>query len=292
MAEEEILIRLTPSGRRLVVAGRPKWGWRPGLPVLIVRKDGGSFAFIAAKPEWRPLRTFTSLGVRLAVFPKDADYFRGSVFSSNYDALFEEDIWWLENPNDPLRSGCSDPLGASCSLAKFRRLHPELFGLRGLVSGLLGKLSPADREQLVARTSAFLRWGDARAAVVLKAKPLLVASYCDEMDAVFLLRFPQFLVGQHAVEEGSRLVTTNLHRRGDAMAPDILPGPRYLKRYTNVRPLIADFLAAEEDLVEKRRRAIDRREYERCWELGQAALERGQPVRSGRPLEAAIPGTR
>jgi hypothetical protein len=76
------------------------------------------------------------------------------------------------------------------------------------------------------------------------------------------------------------------------MASDILPGPGYLKRYTNVRPLIADFLAAEKNLVESRRRAIDKREYERCWELGQAALERGQPIRSGRPLEAALSGMR
>jgi hypothetical protein len=257
--------------------------------VLISREDGGTH-FAPATPDVGPTLAFTSLGVRLAVLAHEADYFRGSVLSSHYEALFEIDMWWLENPNDRHRSGCSDPLGASCSPSKFRRLHPELFGLRGLVSGLLGGLSADDREQLLARTSAFLRWGDARAAVVLRTSPLLVASYCDEMDAVFLLRFPQFLVREHALEEHSRLVTTNLHRRSDAFAPDIRPGPGYLKRYTNVRPLIADFLAAEDDLVNARRKVIAEREYRRCWELGQAALEREQPVRSGRPLEAAIPG--
>jgi hypothetical protein len=54
----------------------------------------------------------------------------------------------------------------------------------------------------------------------------------------------------------------------------------------------AAFLAAEEHLVEARRRAIVEPEYRRCEELGRRALRRGQPVRSGRPLEAAIPGRR
>jgi hypothetical protein len=273
-----------------MLASRTAWGWRPGQAVSILRRGDG-FSFTVTGPDIGPTLTFSSRGVRLAVLASEADYFRGSVLSSHHDALFQTDLWWLENPNDPGRSGCSDPLGASCCPAKFRRLHP-VFGLRGLATRLMGGLSADDRDQLIARTSAFLRWGDGRAAVVLRAAPLLVAAYCDEMDAAFLLRFPDDLAGEQALGEGTRLVTANLHRRSDdgRVAPDIVPGPGYLRRYTNVRPLIADFLAAEEGLVGARRQAIMEQEYRRCWELGQRALERNQPIRSGRPLHAARPG--
>jgi hypothetical protein len=288
VAEE--LIRLTPSAVRQVVAERPRWGWRPGLPVLILRKDD-SFAFTVGKLGVEYYIEFASRGIHLAIFASEADYFRGSVLSANFEALFEKKVWWLENPNDLGQSGCSDPLGASCSPEKFRQLHPELFGLRGLAAWAASRLAREDRDQLIARTSAFLRWGDARAAVVLRTNPLVVASYCDEMDATFLLQFPSFLGSKYALTEGTRLVTTNLHRAGGGrVVPDIVPGPAYLGRYTNVRPLIADFLAAEGPLVEARRWAIAEREYRRCEELGEQAFREGRPLRSGRPLEAGTPG--
>jgi hypothetical protein len=275
-----------------VLAARRQWGWRPGLPVLVVRKND-DFAFTVPGPGVGPSATFASRGIRLAVLVREADYFRGSVLSCNYDALFERPLWFLENPNDRGRSGCSDPLGASCCPAKFRRLHPELFGLRGLAARAVGGLAAEDRDQLLARTSAYLRWGDGRAAVVLQTRPLVVGAYCDELDAAFLLGFLDFLGREQALAEGTRLVTANLHRRGGSgVAPDIVPGPAYLGRYTNVRLLVADFLAAEEHLVDARRRAIVEREYRRCGELGERALREGRPVRSGRPLEAATPGTR
>ena len=125
--------------------------------------------------------------------------------------------------------------------------------------------------------------------MVVGTTPLVVAAYCDEMDAVALLRFPDFLIPRHRLQEGTRLVTTNLQRRGDPLAADLVPGPAYLRRYTNFRPLIADFLAAEEHLVEARRQTIAEAEYQRCWQFAQRAVQNGQPLRSGRPLEAATP---
>jgi hypothetical protein len=290
-SDSDPLIRLTPSARRHILAFRNRWGWKPGMALLVVHQTSG-WAIRAAKPGDGLTVEFVSHGVLLAVLAAQADFFRGSVYSCHFDALFEEEILWLENPNDLGRSGCSDPLGASCCPVKFRRLHPELFGVRGLAAHLLGQMSQEDREQLLARTSAYLRWGDGRAAVVLRRSPLLVATYCDEMDAAFLLRFPDFLVSKYDLEEGTRLVTTNLHYRSGhgKVAADIVPGPGYTGRYTNVRPLLADFLAAEEHLVQVRRRAIAEREYRRCEELGQQALKAGQSIRSGRPLQAAIPG--
>ena len=125
----EVLIRLTPSApchRGL----RPALGWQPGLTVLIARMSDGGFRSGVLGADAGPVVEFSSRGIRLAVPTGEADYFRGSVLSYLYDALFESFQWWLENPNDRGRSGCSDPLGASCSRRKFRRLHPELFGLR------------------------------------------------------------------------------------------------------------------------------------------------------------------
>jgi hypothetical protein len=290
--EPQVVIRLTPSARRQILAYRRDWGWRPGLPVLVSRLDDGFEFRVPQRGDGRMIE-FSSLGVRLAVLAREADYFRDSVLSCNHDCLFEGPLWWLEN-NDLGRSGCSDPLGASCCPRKFRRLHPELFGLRGLISCLLGGLVADDRDQIIARTSAYLRWGDGRAAMVMQTAPLVVAAYCDEMDAAVLLGFPKFLVGEHALEEGTRLVTANLHYRSEdgRFATDLTPGPAYPGRWTNVRPLIANFLAAEEKLVDARCRAISEREYRRCWDFGQRALRDGHPIRSGRPLEAATPGPR
>jgi hypothetical protein len=291
--EPQVLIRLTPSARRRILACRRDWGWRPGLPVLVSRLDYGFEFRVLQRGDGRIIE-FSSRGVRLAVLADEADFFRGSVLSCNHDCLYELPLWWLANPNDPLHSGSSDPLRASCCPRKFRRLHPELFGLRGLVSHLFGRLSADDRDQLVARTSDYLFFGDSRAAVVLQTAPLVVAAYCDEMDATVLLRFPPFLAREYHLEEGTRLVTANVYRCSEEgeLAPDLVPGPAYTSRWTHVCPLIADFLAAEVHIVKARRQAISEREYRRCWDFGQRALREGQPIRSGRPLEAGTPGTR
>jgi hypothetical protein len=171
------LVRLTPSARQHVLTWREEWGWRPGQPVLTSRQ-GDDFVFGVPESGSGHTVEFASLGIALAVPARDADYFRGSVLSCNHDSLYERPIWWLANPNDPLRSGSSDPLGASCCPARLRHLHPELFGLRGQVSSL----SADDRDQLIARTSAYLFFGDSRAAGVLQTAPLVVAAYSDEMD--------------------------------------------------------------------------------------------------------------
>src|SRR4051812_21619754 len=128
-------IRLTTSAAKRILTSRTKWGWRPGLPFVIHHVEDG-FEFRLPDATTGPRIEFTSRGIELAVTEADADYFRGSVLSSNYDALLGERLWWMENPNDPGRSGCSDPLGVSCSVAKFRQLQPELFGVRGFLSRL------------------------------------------------------------------------------------------------------------------------------------------------------------
>ncbi len=290
MAEE--LIHLTPSGARGISSLRAGQGWDE--PVVISRLAGGGFRFDPASSADEPVAEFASRGVRLAVLDSESDYFHGAVLSWNYDSLFDRPIWWLSNPNDPARSMCSDPLHTSCSLPKFRELQPELFGARGLIARLRGKLSRDDRAQLVARTTGFLHVGDGRAAVVLRLSPLVVAAYCDEMDAAVLLRFPDSFVPRYRLSVGTPLVTANLHLpvANGAMAGDLVPGPRYTGRQANVRPLVADFLALEEDVVQARWKAISLEEYARCRGLGDDAMRAGQPIRSGRPLECGRPALR
>jgi hypothetical protein len=287
----EEIVHLTPSAHDAIVTSRIDWGWRPGLPVLLTRCPE-TFAFGVPDRAGEPITEFTSRGLRLAVRSAEIAYFQGAVLSCNYDALYGTDIWWLSNPNRVDVSPNSDPLGATCCSEKFRRFHPELFGVRGWLGRILGGVSADDRDQLIARTSDFLWFGDSRAAVVLRIKPLIVAAYCDEMDAVILLGFPAYLAEGHLLDEKSRLVTTNLHRplEDGPLARDIHPGPRTSGSFGNVRPIVADFLAAEPELVEARRRAIAASEYERCWEFGERGLRDGQPIRSGRPLEAGKPG--
>jgi len=292
LAEIGEVIRVTPSARMSLGVIRHRARLGVGAPIVICKRDDGGWQIRIPTPDDRAaLRLTYSHGECVAVRHSEIDYFRGSIISFNHDSLYGERIWWMSITDDTSPCGNSDPLGASCCPKKFSRLQPELFGCRGWIRQPF--LSPADREALIARTSDFLHFGDSRAAIVLSQSPLIVAAYCDEMDASILLRFPSFLVEEYNLEIGSRLVTANLHSdEGDRIASDISPGPNYRHQFNNLRPLIADFLARETDQVKARSRSIADAEYQRCMELGEKSLIARRPIRSGRPLETGQPRRR
>jgi hypothetical protein len=191
------------------------------------------------------------------------------------------------------RTRASDSVAVGLSEARLRRLQPELFGWRAWFTGVGWgdrRLGARQAREMIAE---HLRFGDSRAAVVVKTIPtLLVAAYTDEQDAVLLLQFPQSLAEEHHLRSGSRLLTVNTYAGGQRMAPDIVEGPASTGRWSNFYPLIADFLSDDSQLIARRKDSIAEVEWQRAARFADALLRQEKvSFRDGRPLQSRIPAT-
>jgi len=176
----------------------------------------------------------------------------------------------------------SDPGGVQIADARLKRLCPDLFGA--------GRLKTEHRQyrEYLARHMAL---GDSRAAVVVALDPILVAAYTSELDCVAVLAFPSQVVDQPLVV-GTRLLTVNTYHRGDFDQLDIDPGPRRADRWVGFHPVIADFICANPDVVEHRKREIDDAEWQRTLDLGIAYLaQHPGKYRNGAPTESGKSAT-
>jgi hypothetical protein len=192
----------------------------------------------------------------------------------------------------------SDPGKIGISISKLTRLEPKLapppgakegdrFADRPLPAREKAWLSTIDviREHLIA--------GDSRAAVVISVKPLLVAAYSDDLDCVAMLKFPQQLVKEYGLKVGSRLLTVNTFEteaQRKVNAPDLHFGPKQLHPFTNVYPIIADFVTSDKQRVEQRKGTIGEDEWNRCEALGKKYHEKYPTLaRNGSPLLSKVP---
>ena len=185
-------------------------------------------------------------------------------------------------------SSASDPAQLKLSDSKLRQLCPSLY----LSSGVGGFLrcfffDGLDKREFI---RDMLSQGDSRAAVVMKSQPLLVACYCDDSDAVCMLRFAGDGAGSSVYRPGDRLLTVLnsivLRRpaRVDEVAPDLVQGDAANPHYINFWPLVAEFVSDDVAEIERRKSAISNLEYERCQSQGEEHLRRHPGrVRDGRP---------
>lgn len=200
-------------------------------------------------------------------------------------AIFPAALQFGETRGSASNRGC-----LSASDAKLRRLHPEIYGIRGLLHKWLypGRGVTAHEAREVTRRR--LEVGDGRAAVVLSVEPLLIAAYSDDMDCVAILRFDSWLTQTYGLKRGSRLLTVNTYDDTGPVARDLAEGDDSLQHWTNFHPLIAEFLTDETDKIAERKRAIDPEEWKRTAELGLAMMKQtGFRARDGRPLCAHAP---
>jgi hypothetical protein len=172
----------------------------------------------------------------------------------------------------PESSYASHPGRMKATPRRVRLLRPELFGLRHWLGQLFGKEAEDDPNDLLERLSYHLWHGDSRAAVVVSVRPLLVAAYSDELDAVAMLHFPRVLVRLHSLREGSRLLTVNSYV--EVPASDLTPGPNQTGHYGDFSPRIADFLSEDAGRLQERKAEIAEEEWQRCAELGRQYLVR------------------
>jgi hypothetical protein len=134
--------------------------------------------------------------------------------------------------------------------------------------------------------------GSSNAAVVISVKPLLVAAYTGDLDCIAMLAFPDWLVKEYNLQVGSRLLTVNTfhtpeHRKD---APDLHFGPKRLPKFTNVFPIIADFVTYDKERVAEREKEIGDEAWERCEKYGKEYREKYLDLaRNGSPLYSGVP---
>lgn len=185
-------------------------------------------------------------------------------------------------------STASNPGRLQVSGESLRRLSPELYAPRGTIEFqrvlALNAGSPSDHLREIRN---HLAGGDCRAALVMQTSPLFVAAYTDELDCVVLLEFPDFLVEDYELSEGTRLLTVNMYfdRGSFGMASDLRAGPHDTKRFGNFRPFIAEFLSEDTEQIGLTKLNIPEEEWERTEALGRAALQdKKRKPRLGHPL--------
>jgi hypothetical protein len=179
----------------------------------------------------------------------------------------------------------SNPGEIRLSADRFYRLEP-LTG--GLPASWVGQF--ATRKEFEQMLDEHLRLGDSRAACVISVEPLLVGAYTDELDCIVLLSFPDWLVRDHDLKVGRRLLTVNTYGRGQRVAPDLVPGQRQLGRWVNFYPIIAEFVSDDIPRISARKAGIAEEEWRRCEQMGFESLQRfpnrwrnGSPFWSGKP---------
>lgn len=138
------------------------------------------------------------------------------------------------------------------------------------------------------RWAVHLQKGLAEPALVVGAKPLIVAIYTDEFDGVAMLGFRHGLPFGQKVSEGDRLLTVNTFERvpekGPLLARDLVRGPGNGSHWFNVHPAIADFLSEDSEVIAARKRQIGEAEWRRAEELSAAYRKRfPYRLRDGNP---------
>lgn len=161
----------------------------------------------------------------------------------NYYAQFKDE--------DVFRPGGFNPGLFALSKERVKKLRPGLFGLAHLVAG-----GSVDTWQ---QMDAQMNDGDIQPAVVVAEKPLLVACYTEDFDAVVLLCFPERLGEQLVWHEGTRLLVVNGYNGLGALKrnKDLFPGPRGGScKYKSVGPIVADLYTDNWERLERKKREI------------------------------------
>ena len=174
----------------------------------------------------------------------------------------------------------SDPIPVEVADERLQWFCPELYGWSA---------RKAQHKRLRQIIVEHMSVGDSRAAVVVSEDPLLVAAYTDELDCVAILRF---VPGPSTPElsVGSRLLTVNTYKSGARFDSDLFPGPLRVETWTGFYPIIADFICANQVVVDRRKVEIDEQEWERTFRFGMEYLNaHPETSRDGSPCKSATP---
>ncbi len=126
------------------------------------------------------------------------------------------------------------------------------------------------------RASEYLYLGDTQPAMVVCLNPVLVAVYSDEMDAVVVLKFPQEFKTNYELVMFQKLISVNMYLPFNVtgMSKDIFPGEKYLGRWSDVYPIIADFISEDVTLSNEHRMHINDSLWDKVQTLGLDYIEK------------------
>ncbi len=217
----------------------------------------------------------------------------------------------LKQGREGVSSAASHPGRFRLSLDRLRRLQPDLFDrpgpLRRFLIGLLSvtsslgsrpgdtgwiarQLGPSDPDGQAEAIEAIAEklWAFAtNPAVVLSARPFVVAAYSADIDNVMLLRLPDEAAadgpGGRPWAAGDRMISCNGYDRADDPSGDIPPGPRASGLWNDCWCVLADPLTDDRERLAARKGEIAEELWARCRELGAGRLARGDRCRDGRP---------
>jgi hypothetical protein len=89
---------------------------------------------------------------------------------------------------------------------------------------------------------------------------------------------------------GSRLLTVNTYKMGEISDADLFPGTMDTGRYVGFYPIIADFICANQEVVDCRKANIEESEWARTLSLGiEYLIDHPGLRRDGAPSRSAMP---
>jgi hypothetical protein len=198
------------------------------------------------------------------------------------------------------------------SQERLQRMHPYLYEVKARFPWQKSHKPSTNHEIFKVHVAEHLRYGLAEPALVIQLGPLVIATYCHELDAVVHLGFyscgsspkgrkyptklAEELIERYNLRVGSRLLSVNTFYglNEGPYACDIIPGPQARGVYGNISPYIAEFLTSDLAEVEERKKEIEGWEWQKCQQLAeqyrQHVVGHEPKPRDGRPL-GSLSGT-
>lgn len=108
----------------------------------------------------------------------------------------------------------------------------------------------------------WLYYGDCNPAILVSNDPIIVAAYSYDIDCVVFLLYSQYFSRKYKLEVGAKLLSVNMY--GNSPQEDIVRGEKATGPWKGYRPLIADFLSNDLDIIKSKKESINEEHWERC----------------------------
>ncbi len=110
----------------------------------------------------------------------------------------------------------------------------------------------------------WLYYGDCNPAIVVSTEPAVVAAYSYDIDCVVFLLYSQYYARKYKLKVGMRMLSVNTYGIWKIQQRDILRGERASGLWNAYRPLIADFLSNDLEIIKTKKESINEEHWERC----------------------------
>lgn len=129
-------------------------------------------------------------------------------------------------------------------------------------------------DMMINMVMEILQFGDTQPCVVVSVKPLRVAAYSDEMDAVVMLNFPDEFAEKYDLAVGSRLTSSNIYYSDARVESDIFPGSEFLRHYSDFLPVVQLFIGKNDKKIEEKTALFPVEVWDKVEEMGKEYLEK------------------